>query len=63
MKIFNYLKKHWKTSLAGVLVGVFTVMLFMKKIEVTEYLELVGGIGTIILLVARDWDKANEDTN
>lgn len=53
----KYLFKHWKTSVAAVLVGVFTAMLWFGKITAEQYGTLVGTVTTIVLLIAKDWDK------
>jgi hypothetical protein len=52
--------KHWKTSVAGVLVGGLTIMLYTGKIGVTEWAEGLGVVATIIGLLAKDWDKSTE---
>ena len=56
MKLF----KHWKTTTAGLTVGFFSVMLWMGKIDVTQWAEGLGLVTTIVGILAKDWDKTNE---
>lgn len=55
----SFITKHWKTSLAGILVGFFSVMLWIGKINVTEWAEGIGFVATVVGLIAKDWDKTN----
>lgn len=50
---------HWKTSLAGVFVAVFTAMLWMEKIDMMEFATGIGTIISIGALFSRD-DPFNE---
>lgn len=50
--------KHWKTSLAGIMVGVFTILLWRKTITMEEWVTGVGAINTVLLLLAKDPDKS-----
>lgn len=56
----NHVVKHWKTSLFAVFVFIFTLMLYMNKITVTEFGEAIGVAVTVVGIFAKDWDKANE---
>lgn len=53
----KYILEHWKTSLAGVIVALFTILLMAKQITVEEWITGIGGINTVILLVSKDPDK------
>jgi len=53
----KYIIEHWKTSVAGVIVGIFTILLSAKQITVDEWITGIGGINTVILLVSKDPDK------
>jgi len=48
---------HWKTSVAGIIVALFTVLLWRKQITVEEWITGIGATNTIILLLAQDPDK------
>ncbi len=48
---------HWKTSVAGLIVALFTILLFRKQITVEEWITGIGAINTIILLLAQDPNK------
>lgn len=52
--------KHWKTTLAGLVIGFLTVLLSLGKITVTEWIEGFGAVSVIVGLIARDWDKATK---
>lgn len=49
---------HWKTSVAGIIVALFTVLLLRKQITVEEWITGIGATNTIILLLAQDPDKS-----
>lgn len=53
----KYILEHWKTSLAGVIVALFTILLLANQITVEEWITGIGGINTVILLVSKDPDK------
>lgn len=59
-KQVTHVLKHWKTSLFAVFIFIFTIMLYMNKITVTEFAEAVGVAVTIVGLLAKDWDKADQ---
>lgn len=51
---------HWKTSVAGLLVGVLTLMLWLGKITVDQWAGGIGTVGAIMGMLAKDWDKLNQ---
>ena len=59
-QFFKNLFVHWKTSLIGVIFGILTLMLWLQKITVTEWIEAAGSLGVIIGVFAKDWDKTTE---
>jgi hypothetical protein len=56
-KYIKHFFEHWKTSLGGVCLVVFTVMCVMKAITVTEWITAVGFILGTWLMSAKDPDK------
>jgi len=60
MKVIKNIITHWKTSVAGLVIGMLTLMLWKKSITVTEWAEGLGVVVTLIGILAKDWDKPNE---
>jgi hypothetical protein len=52
--LYSRVFRNWKTTLAGLYVGASTLLIILGKIDVNEFLALLGGIGTIIALFAKD---------
>lgn len=52
--LYGRIFRSWKTTLSGFILAVFTGMMIAGKITTNEYLGLLGGIGTIIALFAKD---------
>lgn len=59
-KILKTLFVHWKTSTAALILGVLTFMLWDKDITVEQWIMGTGAVGTIIGLLAKDWDKTEQ---
>lgn len=59
-KLYQRIFKSWQSTLIGVSVGAFTLLLALGKIDVNEFLALLGAIGTILGLFSKD-NAAIED--
>lgn len=55
--ILEHLFTHWKTSLLAFMVAVITVCLGIKWISVTQWLEGMGVVASIYLMLSRDHNK------
>jgi hypothetical protein len=53
-ELYDRVFRNWKTTLGGVFLFGVTVMMVQEKITVNEYLGLLGAIGTITALFAKD---------
>ncbi len=56
-KIISDCKNNWKTSLAGLFIAVFTILLLFDQIQPKGFIALLGGISSIIALLSKDQDK------
>lgn len=56
-KYVSILFKHWQTTLIGVLIAVVTTMLWLQRINVTEWATASGVILTIWAAVSKDANK------
>lgn len=57
MKIIDRVLSHWKTTSAGLLIGVITAMLWLGKITAEQWMICIGGVTTAVGLMSKDWDK------
>ena len=58
-KILKNLIVHWKTTTAAILLAVLTFMLWDGDITVEQWSVGIGAIGTVLGLLAKDWDKTD----
>jgi len=56
----NNIFKHWKTTLAALVLCLLTFMLYTSKITVTDWALGLGSLGTAMGLLAKDWDKTDQ---
>jgi hypothetical protein len=56
----NIVKYHWKTSIAGVFIGIFTLMFVSGEITVSDWVTAIGTIGALIGLLSKDPDKIKD---
>jgi hypothetical protein len=59
-EIINRIFTHWKTSLGALIICVVTVMLYEQKITAEDWMLVVGGLFTLGLLHAKDYDKTDK---
>lgn len=59
-KVFKNLIVHWKTSITALIIGVLTFMMWDKDITVEQWVLAMGTVGTVIGLLAKDWDKTEQ---
>ena len=59
-KVLKSLFTNWKTSVAGILIGVLTTMLWLGRITVTDWSVALGVAGTAVGLLAKDWNKTDQ---
>ncbi len=59
-KSFKSLLTHWKTTTTAIIIGVLTFMLWDKDITVEQWVLGIGTVGTVIGLLAKDWDKTDQ---
>lgn len=55
--VVKHCKTNWKTILAGLIIAIFTLLLWRKQISVEEWIAGIGSINTILLLLFKDQDK------
>jgi len=59
----NFLKNiiiHWKTTTSAVILAVLTFMLWDGDITVEQWVIGTGALGTVIGVLAKDWDKTDQ---
>jgi hypothetical protein len=57
----KHILTHWKTSTSALIIFFLTYLLAVGHITVTEWIEGFGAVATIIGLLAKDWDKTDEN--
>lgn len=50
---------HWKTSVVGLFIAIYTYLLLTEKVTAPDYTALITGIAAIVGLLMKDWDKKN----
>jgi hypothetical protein len=56
-KYVSIIFKHWQTSLIGLLILVMTLMLWLQRINITEWATAIGVILTLWAAVSKDANK------
>jgi hypothetical protein len=54
--------ESWKTSVVGLFLLLFSVLLITKHITMEEFLSGIGAISTIVLLLFRESKTENKDS-